>query len=192
MDQAVRGYDEAMATTTLMTFEEFLELDDEPGKTELLEGELIRMPPAECSHMEIVERLYKLLDSAVEQLLQSRPELALGKVHIEMGYFLTQEPRSWLQPDVSVTYPGQARKRWYEGSPLLVFEVVSPNYRMGQGNRKVRQFLKHGAAEVWMIFPDERNAWVYERDAKASRLEEEAIRSPLLPGIEIPFSALFA
>jgi Uma2 family endonuclease len=32
-------------TTPLMTFDEFERLPDEPGKLELIDGELVRMPP---------------------------------------------------------------------------------------------------------------------------------------------------
>jgi Uma2 family endonuclease len=50
----------AMGTiTTLVTFEEFERLPDEPGKLELMNGELIRMPPAETRHVRIALRLYK-------------------------------------------------------------------------------------------------------------------------------------
>ena len=49
-----------MSTTTsgLLTFEEFERLPDEPGKLELLEGELIRMPPAKRKHMYTTQRLF--------------------------------------------------------------------------------------------------------------------------------------
>ncbi len=180
-----------MATTTLMTWEQFLKLEEEPGKTELLEGEVIHVPPAKLRHMEIVERFYELLKGAVEHLSITQPALRLGRVHMEMGYLLMQDPRSWLIPDVSITQFEQARGDYYEGSPLFAFEVVSPDDRVGELTRKVQEFLKHGAAEVWLIFPDQRYAQVYERGASQPRIEAEAVRSALLPGIEISFAKLF-
>jgi Uma2 family endonuclease len=180
-----------MGITTLMTFEEFEALPDTAEQIELLEGELIRMPPAERRHMEIVQFLYKLLDEAVEKLRKARRTYGLGKVHIEMGYLLTEEPRSWLQPDVSLTHPDQPGAKYYEGSPLMAFEVVSPEDTAARLNRKVRLFLQHGAAEVWLIYPDTRQAWVHLRDTRAARLEEKSIHSQLLPGIQIPLAKLF-
>jgi Uma2 family endonuclease len=49
-----------MSTNTLLTIEEFLNLPDVPGKQELFNGELISLPPAKRSHMEISKRLVDL------------------------------------------------------------------------------------------------------------------------------------
>ena len=141
--------------------------------------------------MLIVKRLFLQLDRAVEKLRQSQPAAKIGEVVVEMGYLLTEDPRSWLIPDVSITQHAQVRQKYFEGSPLFAFEVVSAEDRAGDLNRKVRQLLRHGAAEVWLIYPNERQAWVHQRGERHVRLEDEAVRSPLLPGIEIPFAALF-
>ena len=55
-----------MGTTTILSFEEFERLPDEPGKVELLDGELIQLPPAKRKHMELVRRIMILLTRAVE------------------------------------------------------------------------------------------------------------------------------
>ena len=52
---------------TLLTFEEFEQLPDQPGKQELIRGELIEMPPADLKHNRISHRIYKRLDAAIEQ-----------------------------------------------------------------------------------------------------------------------------
>jgi Uma2 family endonuclease len=39
-----------MGTTTLLTFTEFQELPDSTGKRELLDGELIEMPPPKARY----------------------------------------------------------------------------------------------------------------------------------------------
>jgi len=181
-----------MGTTTLMSVKQFLELEyEEQYDLELLEGELIRTGLAKRRHMEIVERLFKGLDSAVEQLRASQPSLALGEVHVEMGYILSEEPPTSLKPDVSITLPNQPGEDYYEGSPLFVFEVVSPSDKAEDLNRKVHDYLTHGAAEVWLFYQKERQAWVHLRGERTARLEEDAVRSALLPGIEIPFAKIF-
>src|SRR5205823_13217988 len=119
----------------------------------------------ELRHMKIAKRLFKLLDAAVEKVRKSGQPVESGEVFFEMGYLLTGELRSWLQPDVSLTQPNQRGSKYYEGSPLIAFEVVSPEDRAGELNRKVRQYLLDGAAEVWVIYPDERQAWVH-RDVR--------------------------
>jgi Uma2 family endonuclease len=51
--------------------------------------------------------------------------------------------------------------------------------------RKVADYLAHGTAEVWMIYPETRHAWVYRGAADGAARQTEAIHSDLLPGIEI-------
>ena len=48
---------------TLMSIAEFELLPDVPGKQELLEGELITLPPAQDEHGDIVQALYEVLRS---------------------------------------------------------------------------------------------------------------------------------
>jgi Uma2 family endonuclease len=81
----------SMGTKTLMSAEEFLSLPDEPGKQELLDGELIAAPPGKLTHMQVIKRLRRLLESVL-------PE---SQVWDETGYRLGR--RGWLQPDVSIS-----------------------------------------------------------------------------------------
>ena len=171
--------------TTTMTFEEFERLPDGPEELELLEGELVTMPPPERSHMEETELLYKRLDAAVD--LRRNEGEALGKVHMEMGYLLTSAPRSWLRPDVSLTQPNQPGGKHYEGAPLMAFETVSAEDRATDLMHKVRLFLRYGAQEVWLIYPVSRDAYTYKPGVAAAMHEEQAIHSDLLRGIRIPF-----
>jgi Uma2 family endonuclease len=166
-----------------MTFEDFEKLDFGADQVELLEGELIRLPPAGRKHTEAAMRLYHRLLESMSRL--SSP--SLGAVYHEMGYKLTERPRSWLQPDVSITHPGQGGDKYYEGAPLVAFEIVSPDDRASDLERKVQKYLATGSEEVWVIYPEARHARKYTRDGQ-SKYEEQAIRSGLLPGIEIPFN----
>ena len=172
-----------MGSTTLMSLAKFERLDG-PDHLELLNGELIRRPPAQLRHGEISERLYERLKSAIQQLQGETRDARFGKVHHEMGYLLANEPQSWLQPDVSLTHPDQSAGRYYEGAPLLAIEVVSPNDTAAQLEEKVETYLAHGAAEVWVIYPDGRHARLYYADGQ-SRRETKSLRSDLLPGMEI-------
>jgi Uma2 family endonuclease len=130
-----------MSTKTLLTVEEFLELPDQPGKQELLNGELISLPPAKLEHSDISLELFELLRSV----------LSKGRVRIETGYRLHH---SILQPDVSVTWPDQRVDRgWLGGAPMLAVEVVSPSNSAEEIESKIAVYLAEGAAEVWVIYP---------------------------------------
>jgi Uma2 family endonuclease len=56
-----------MGTTTLLTFEEFEQLPSEPGKTELLDGELIQLPLAKNQHVKTSHRLRDRLKTLLEK-----------------------------------------------------------------------------------------------------------------------------
>jgi Uma2 family endonuclease len=182
-----RGIMEAMATTTLMSFAEFERLDGGPDDLELLKGELVRVPPASRSHMEICRRLFRLLDDFVERL-RSEGARDVGTVFFEMGYRLGGGPPSWLKPDISVSHSAQSGDAYFEGAPLIAFEVVSRNDKAEDLNAKVAEYLANGAREVWLIYPKTRDALVFAADAVRT---ERSIRTSLLPGLDIPLDQIF-
>ena len=179
------------ATTTLITFEEFERLPDEPGKCELLEGEVVRMPPAKRKHMKTTERLYLLLREAVRDLRRRRPELGLGEVHMEMGYRMGSAPQSWLQPDVSITHADQSGDDYYEGAPLVAIEVASDAQSAAHLEAKAQMYLSHGGREVWLVYPKTGHVWICRTGKPAVEQQEIAIRSDVLPGVEIRSDDIF-
>ena len=179
-----------MAATTLMSFADFERLEQGPDHLELLKGELIRVPPPYLAHMKVCERLFERLKAAVERLRHADSTVTLGSVHIEMGYLFAGAPASWLRPDVSLTHPGQPSGRFYLGAPLIALEIVSESDTAPQLDEKVSEYFANGAAEVWLIYPNRRHAWVYEGPGSA-RNETNRIVTPLLPGVDIPFSEIF-
>src|SRR5262245_40727349 len=143
-----------MATTTLMSFAEFERLDVGADKAELLKGELIRVPPAGRRHNTNSDEIFLKIHLA---LAQSRAcaGMIVGR---EMGYFVSREHDTWLQPDVSITHPNQATEPgrsgeddYYIGAPLLVLEMVSPSDSAMALQEKIAEYLAHGAAEVWVL-----------------------------------------
>src|SRR5262249_25495836 len=110
----------AMATTTrLLTWQEFEQLPDE--HLEIIEGELIILPPPKFGHSIIAARIVRRLEPLEEK--------GLGGVYQEVGYKLSEDPASWIQPDISflkmqrvhATGPDQ----YANGAPELAVEVVS-------------------------------------------------------------------
>jgi Uma2 family endonuclease len=101
---------------TLLTFAEFEQLPEQPGKQELVRGELVEMAPAEYNHHLIADRIYDSLKSALAQAHARGEAGGLGRVFREMGYRLPGE--GWLQPDVSVSHAGQRVEKYLIGPPL--------------------------------------------------------------------------
>jgi len=174
-----------MASTTLLTFEEFERLPDEPGKMELLDGEVIHLPPAKRRHMRLSHWLRDLLKALLEG---AGTTTALGEVYVEMGYQIGD--RNWLQPDVSITHANQSGEEYIQGAPALAVEIVSESNRADQMDYKVKTYLANGGIEVWVVYPKTRCVWVF-RQGHAEEFRE-VLRSELIPGLRIDLGALFA
>jgi len=175
-----------MATTTLMSFADFERLDGGSEHLELLKGELVRMPPPIRPHMETCRRLFRVLDTFVERL-RAEGVPALGTVFFEMGYRMAGDVPSWLRPDISLSHPAQSGEQYFEGAPLIAFEVVSEHDKAKDLHAKVSEYLANGSQEVWLIYPDAREAVVFTPGAAKVAA---AIRTDLLPGLEIPLDSI--
>jgi Uma2 family endonuclease len=180
-----------MATTSetlLLSFEEFERLQDQPGKQELLEGELIEMPVPEAKHGRSSKRVFKALDDALVDA-QSRGEaMDLGEAFFEMGYRLGE--RSWAIPDVSITHAGQSEGKYMEGAPAIAIEIVSPSNRADALDAKTELYFQHGAREVWHLYPKTRHFVIHVGGASQVRVEPEAVTTPLLPGFSLSLKAI--
>ena len=132
-----------------MTFAEFEQMPDEPGKQELIDGELIEMPPAKVIHMEVSERVF----------IHLRSGTAGTRAHIGWGYRIGG---GWLQPDVSVMRRHQeVRDDYAIGSPELAVEVLSPDNSASRIERKIALYFAEGAEEVWVIDPSGNTSLIY-------------------------------
>jgi Uma2 family endonuclease len=141
-----------MNTVTHLTDEQFLALPNEPGKQELLEGELITLPPAKLQHSQIARRFYELLLSVLHP----------SRVWNEVGYRLAS---GWLQPDVSVIWPDQPRGEWFEGSPMIAIEIASRGNTDEEIDRKVEAYLAGGSLEIWVVRPRTASMTVHRKES---------------------------
>lgn len=171
-------------TPTLLTFEEFEQLPDEPGKCELLDGELIQLPPAMLKHMQIARKLVGVLTPIVQR---EGPALGLGEVFFETGYKLG--PRRWLQPDVSIPHAAQPSNDYFEGAPALAIEIISKSNTAEHIDRKIEIYLSNGGVEVWVFYPKTRRVQVH-RKGHIQEFRGE-LRSQIIPGLRIDLEPLF-
>ena len=166
-------------TTTQITWEEFLQLPEEPGKQELLDGEVIHMPPARYQpHMRISTDVFLIFLAAVTK----------ARARHEVGYQLRRG--GWLVPDVAVDWPEQEFVDGFpQGAPMIAVEVVSPSNLIEHLEKKIATYFEEGAAEVWAIYPSNRCMIVY-RKGTWERVTE-SYRCELL-NLTIDVAALFA
>jgi len=166
-----------MSATTSMSFAEFEQLPDMPGKQELIEGELIAVPPPKHTHSVVIKNLSDLLRTILDR----------SRVWSEAGYRIGG---GWLQPDVSVSWPDQKITDGYlSGSPMLAAEVVSDNNTAADILRKVKLYLEHGSEEVWILDPKHRSMTVYQRNKPTVFAERQYHSEPL--GLTVDLAELF-
>jgi Uma2 family endonuclease len=176
----------------LVTFEELERLPEEPGKTELLDGELIQMPPAKRLDHILAEDLFLRLHQLVETFDANGADLALGEVYFGVGYKIGGKPDSWLIPDVSVTHRGQPGDEYCEGAPLIAIEVMSDFKTAVKIDRKIEKYLANGGQEVWVLYGETRRVLTHFAGRDEVEIGRAHIRSRALPEVSgIPLSEIW-
>ena len=100
-----------------------------------------------------------------------------------------------------------SRERWaliaretghLHGAPELVVEVLSPGATNERRDReaKLKLYTRRGVDEYWIVDWEQRLVEVYRRDGEDLPLattlhQDDRLRSPLLPGFDLPVSGLF-
>jgi len=121
----------------------------------------------------------------------------LGTVLAEAGYKLSENPATWIQPDVSFLRPDRVRETpadgYFLGAPELAVEVASPSESASDLERKVDALFTAGGLVVWVIYPVIKKVRVFLQDGTSfSRGIHEKLSLPeLLPDWETPVSQLF-
>lgn len=170
---------------------EFMRLYDK-APFELINGERIPVLPGIARHVETIQAILFILKQFLD-------EHSLGRVYSEAPFVLEDKP-DWVKgsrvPDVM--FIAEERFQAYIKSvnnwrdkpfiliPDLAIEVVSPNDRYSDLNRKVLQYLDDGVKAVWVIDPQARNAMVYHHD-EIHIIQEDAYLSgaSIITGFEI-------
>ena len=173
-----------------MTWEEFEQLPDEDGThLEILEGELIILPAPKSGQSCIAA------DTALS-LLPLKTNGA-GRILCEAGYKLSEDPPTWIQPDVSFLKMERVRATkpndHFLGAPELAVEVVSPSETAETLNRKIELLLAGGSLAVWVLYPARRDVRVFLPDGTSFRrgVNDVLTMPELLPGWELPVASLF-
>ncbi len=126
-------------------------LPDDGNRYEVLDGELVVMPPPSWAHQVAVEQLYLMLHAYVR-------EHALGWVKLSPSAVVLSE-RRLVQPDVFVLPRGEgaAPRDWSDITALLLaVEVLSPSTARRDRWQKRRMYQAFGASEYWVVDTDAR------------------------------------
>ena len=183
-----------MATKGRFTAKDLWQMGEGDVRRELVDGEVIEMPPAGGVHGKLLVRISRLLEEHVERL--GSGEVVAGDV----GFVLVfpQDPERVRAPDVafisSARLPeGRLPPGFLQGAPDLAVEVLSPSDNPLQIQQKVRDYLEAGGRLVWLVAPEAKTVTVYRADGSARLLREQDVLDgeDVLPGLRIPLVEIF-
>ena len=177
-----------MSTKAMMTVEQFARMDTADTEDyELVEGELIPLPSGPFIHSEIRDFVVVLLWN----YFRGNP---IGKAVGETDCRLADD--TVRRPDVSIFLDKvrlqqiDRRKGPVPFAPDIAVEVLSPSERTMDTRRKVRDYLRAGSKEVWLL--DHDNAEVHVHSATGIRVLQgtDVLESALLPGFSASVAEL--
>ena len=171
---------EAVAPPRTQTPEELYESLDEETKAELIDGEIIIMPPATILHSRTSGVVLSLMKLFVEAQ-------GLGEVFGDAGMHLGEQR---YVPDVAFVASAHAERvqeTHIAGAADLVVEVISPSTAGRDWGSKMRDYEQYGVQEYWLLNPvvEQISAYVLDSDGKYQPLAPDSAGryySQVLPG----------
>ena len=175
-----------MATTTLVTVQEFLQMPEPEGqKLELIGGEVVSMGRGKTPHEVVKKNLNKIL---VVWLAQN----PIAELFPETMYQLDEY--NSLIPDLGVMFPGRlspGSTGWIQAAPELAIEVVSSE-SAERLEQKIALYLAHGSQSVWVVYPKQRVIRIFDATGQSRKFElSQTLTDPVLPGFSAPVSSIF-
>lgn len=145
-------------------------------RLELIEGELLPVPPIGPAHQDIVDELSERLTVALA-----------GNYRVRTQGPVTLRPRSEPEPDILIALAGRYRDAHPSPSETLVAIEVSDTTRGRDEREKLPLYARHGIPELWLVDVNGRVINVYtvpdgERytTADAVSFDNGRVRSPTL------------
>lgn len=136
-----------MADVVRVSAAEFDELTEhDERRFELIDGEVIEMPPPSIKHQRLVFGLAKRID-----LLKPDGEVFISPIETYLDeYNIPQPDVVWVASDSAC----KIEDLRLVGAPDLVVEVLSPGTAKRDKTAKFSLYEKHGCREYWMVDPE--------------------------------------
>ena len=175
-----------------LTADDFFSLDLHDVKSELVQGEVVRMSPAGGEHGVVAMRIGSRLLAFVEAH-------DLGVVcAAETGFLVERNPDTVRAPDaafVSKERMGSEPlpKKFWLFPPDLAVEVVSPSESADSVQERVGDWLAAGTRAVWLLYPSLSTVHVYRQPTDIRILQKADVLTgeEFLPGFTCAVADLF-
>lgn len=175
-----------------MTAEQLFELPEDGYRSELVQGEIVRMTPTGGEHGIVAMRIGVLISEYVEAH-------HLGVCFAaETGFILQRDPDTVRAPDVAFVAASHVPDTgiptfYWPSAPDLAVEVLSPWDRPADVRRKVDEYFAAGTRLVWVVDPAAQTVHVYRspHDVRVLRGDDELNGDDVLPGFRCVVRRLF-
>ncbi|HUB34525.1 MAG TPA: Uma2 family endonuclease [Bryobacteraceae bacterium] len=181
----------SLPNTRGVSYEEWLEMPEaEDGTEEVVDGQIIFMPPAKLVHALIVHNIQWALQSQ----LDVRTVFVLTGSY---GLIIRKAPLTSRDPDIVVIRKeGLAERDGYiHSAPQLVVEVMSPSNRPKNRVRLRQDYASLGVPEYWEVWPEERSVEVLYlengRYHSLGLLLEGTLQPHEFPNVQIDISRIW-
>lgn len=165
------------------------ELDEKFG--ELVDGELIEVPPAFDEHgfrtIELSGPLWNFVQKAGGRLFDS-----------STGFIVGADFQQLRSPDIAYVRPEHVRPltgRFYRGAPDLAVEVLSEGqHGQAYAQPKLREYFEAGAQLVWFVDLRQKEVRVYRPNSdEYTIMRGDAVLTlePIASGFELKVSDIF-
>jgi Uma2 family endonuclease len=176
-----------MSTKTLMTVEEFARMDTADTENyELVAGELVPLSSPTLKHNRIRDLLARFLGNFFE----SNP---IGEAVTEIDCQLSAD--TVRCPDIAIFLADRLRDVDSEKSPTpfapdIAVEVLSPSQTAMELRRKVRDYLRAGTKEIWLLDYSNGELMIQTKTGILALQGAEVLESSLVPGFSVPVADL--
>ena len=191
---AVKDGVESMVTTSQkqkISFEEYLNYDDGTNaRYELVNGELLLMPPASFLHSDIIDFIADLI-KAVARENKLNLKIKTGDVGVRTGIDSSRIPDLCVIDGKIWKSYRRDKSAVISSGVLLAVEVVSPGAEQIERDyvEKVAEYQNSGIGEYWIVDPIEQKitVLVLEKDGYSKRVftERKAIVSSTFPQLNV-------
>ena len=173
-----------------LTVEEFWEVY--AGQwAELVDGTVVALAPSGYRASSIAGRILAALVAYLDQhpvgdVTASDGGYWLSEGNLKVpgvGYFSNAKMKQINEPGKYLPF-----------APDLAVEVVSPTDRASDIQDKIRLYLAHGTALVWVVYPEQQQVMVYHPDLSAHTLgiDDTLAAEEMLLGFALPVAKIFA
>lgn len=176
-------------TRPRMTEEDFMALPDDGRKYELVDGEAKEVPTG-GRHGNLEARFIgwlTMLASEYGQVFGASTGFRMlgGNIRCPDASFMRYQ-----------RLPGGEAPEWFvDGAPDLCIEIISASEDMRDARRKVDEYFRSGAEQVWHVFPDSRTVTVFSSSSEERSYSESdsdtVDATGVLPGLRVKLADIF-